>query len=80
MDNCIDLSHPIAEVLEEHPELKDILVGLGFKPLNNPAMLATVGKVTSLKTGSRLANIPLNDIKATLFANGYEVKEEQDDK
>lgn len=75
MDNCIDLSQPIAEVLEEHPELKDILVGLGFKPLNNPAMLVTVGKVTSLKTGSRLANIPLNDIKAILFANGYEVKE-----
>ena len=43
------------------------------QPLSNPAMLNTVGKVTSLKAGSKLANIPLDKIKQTLIFNGYDV-------
>ena len=52
--NTIDLSQPVATIIKEHPEVKDLLIGLGFKPLSNPAMLNTVGKVTSLKAGSKL--------------------------
>ena len=70
--NTIDLSKPVAQTLKEHPEVKDILVDLGFKPLANPAMLNTVGKVTSLKAGSKLAKIPLETIIKTLEFNGYE--------
>ena len=73
MNNIIDLSKPVAEVLKEHPEIKELLIDLGFKPLANPAMLNTVGKVTSLKTGSKMAGVPLDDIKKTLIFNGYEV-------
>ncbi|MGT2637350.1 DUF1858 domain-containing protein [Streptococcus ratti] len=73
MNNTIDLSKPVAEVLKEHPEIKELLIDLGFKPLANPAMLNTVGKVTSLKTGSKMAGVSLDDIKKTLIFNGYEV-------
>lgn len=73
--NCIDLKKPVAEVIAEHPELKELLIDIGFKPLANPVMLNTVGKVTSLTTGSRLAKIPLEKIKSTLLFNGYEIKE-----
>lgn len=51
MNNTIDLSKPVAQTIKEHPEVKDILVELGFKPLANPAMLNTVGKVTTLLAG-----------------------------
>lgn len=61
--NTIDLSQPVAKTLQQHPEIKDLLIELGFKPLSNPAMLNTVGKVTSLKAGSKLANVPLDTIK-----------------
>lgn len=73
MNNIIDLSKPVAEVLKEHPETKELLIDLGFKPLANPAMLNTVGKVTSLKTGSKMTGVSLDDIKKTLTFNGYEV-------
>ena len=63
----------VATIIKEHPEVKDLLIDLGFKPLSNPAMLNTVGKVTSLKAGSKLANIPLDKIKKTLLFNGYDV-------
>lgn len=78
--NTIDLSKPVAQTLKEHPEVKDILVDLGFQPLANPAMLNTVGKVTSLKAGSKLAKIPLETIIKTLEFNGYEVIGGNDDR
>ncbi|EFQ56594.1 hypothetical protein HMPREF9176_1354 [Streptococcus downei F0415] len=74
MTNTIDLSKTVAKTLEEHPELKEILIDLGFKPLANPLMLKTLGQATSLKAGSKLAKIPLEKIKQTLEFNGYEVK------
>ena len=71
--NTIDLSKPVAQTLKEHPEVKDILVDLGFKPLANPAMLNTVGKEPRLKAGSKLAKSLLETIIKTLEFNGYEV-------
>ena len=55
MDNIIDVSIPVAEVVDKHPEVLEILVELGFKPLANPLMRNTVvvkyhsNRVLSLK-------------------------------
>ena len=38
MDNVIDVSIPVAQVIDQHPEVLDLLVELGFKPLANPIM------------------------------------------
>lgn len=73
MDNIIDVTVPVAEVVDKHPEVLDILVDLGFKPLANPIMRNTLGRKTSLKMGSKLAGIIIEDIVASLEANGYEV-------
>ncbi|MGT2802640.1 DUF1858 domain-containing protein [Streptococcus henryi] len=73
MNNIIDINLPVAEILKQNPELKDLFVQLGFKPLANSAMLNTVGKVTSLKKGSKLAGISLDKIVKTLEFNGYDV-------
>ena len=71
--NTIDLNLPVAEIINQHPEVKEILVELGLKPLANPAMLNTVGKVTSLRTGSKMTKVPLDRIQQVLECNGYEV-------
>lgn len=73
MNNIIDINLPVAKILKQNPELKDLFVQLGFKPLANSAMLNTVGKVTSLKKGSKLAGISLDKIVKTLEFNGYDV-------
>ena len=73
MDNIIDVTVPVAEVVDKHPEVLDVLVDLGFKPLANPIMRNTLGRKTSLKMVSKLAGIKIEDIVATLEANGYEV-------
>ena len=73
MDNVIDLSIPVAEVIEKQPEVLDVLVELGFTPLANPVMRNTVGRVISKKKGAGMNGIDLDKIKQTLELNGYEV-------
>ena len=67
MDNIIDVSIPVAEVVDKHPEVLEILVELGFKPLANPLMRNTVGRKVSLKQGSKLEGTPL--LWTRLFAH-----------
>lgn len=74
MDNMIDLTIPVAQVLEEHPELLRLLVDLGFKPLSNPVMLNTAGKVVSIQQGAKLIQVPIDKIIQELEWNGYQVK------
>ena len=73
MDNVIDVSIPVAQVIDQHPEVLDLLVKLGFKPLANPIMRNTVGRKVSLKQASKLEGTPMEKIVRTLEANGYEV-------
>ena len=73
MDNKIDVSIPVAQVIDQHPEVLDLLVELGFKPLANPIMRNTVGRKVSLKQVSKLEGTPMEKIVRTLEANGYEV-------
>ena len=73
MDNVIDVSIPVAQVIDQHPEVLDLLVELGFKPLANPIMRNTVGRKVSLKQGSKFEGTPMEKIVRTLEANGYEV-------
>ena len=63
----------LAQVIDQHPEVLDLLVELGFKPLANPIMRNTVGRKVSLKQGSKLEGTPMEKIVRTLEANGYEV-------
>lgn len=71
--NRIDLSAPVAQVIEEHPEVLAILVDLGFTPLSNPLMRQTVGKKVSLQQGAKMRGIDLARIQSTLEWNGYDV-------
>lgn len=71
--NCIDFNLPVAQVVDEHPEVLEILVELGFKPLANPIMRNTVGRKVSIKQGAKLNGLDLSVIQRTLEYNGYEV-------
>lgn len=73
MENQVDLNRPVKQVLDSYPELLDILVDLGFKPLANPAMRQSVGKVVTLKQGCKLINLPLEQLVNELQWNGYTV-------
>ncbi|QOQ78631.1 DUF1858 domain-containing protein [Aerococcus urinaeequi] len=73
MENQVDFNRPVKQVLDSYPELLDILVDLGFKPLANPAIRQSVGKVVTLKQGCKLINLPLEQLVNELQWNGYTV-------
>ena len=74
MENIVDLNLPVAQTIAQHPELKELLIDLGFKPLANPLMLKTMGAITPLKKGAELIHLPLEKLVQTLEWNGYTVK------
>ena len=76
--NSIYLEDSVYTTITEHPEVKDLLVEIGSKPLNQPQMVHTVGRITNLIKGSKIAKVPLETIVETLEMNGYIVKESRD--
>lgn len=73
MENHIDLNKPVKQLIDTHPELIDILVDIGFKPLANPKMRQSVGKIVTLKQGCKLINLPLKELINELQWNGYTI-------
>lgn len=76
--NTIYLEDSVYKTLQHHPEVKELLIELGFKSLSQPQMVQTVGRITSLKKGSKIAKIPLDSIIRQLELNGYIVKESRE--
>lgn len=74
MDNVIDFKIPVYKVLEKNPELKQLLVEAGFKPLMDQKMLHSVGRLVNLNQGVKKINISIGDLVTKLEWNGYEVK------
>ncbi|MBG9987511.1 DUF1858 domain-containing protein [Aerococcaceae bacterium DSM 111176] len=74
MKNEIDLSIPVNDTLKKNPEILDLLVDIGFKPLKNPAMRESVGRLVTLNKGCDMINIPVSQLVQELEWNGYTVK------
>lgn len=70
----IDGNQTVFELIQAHPELKEILVNLGFTPLNNDAMLNTMGRMMPLHKGAEQIKLAPEKLKETLRAHGFELK------
>ena len=45
MEKILDLDKNVAELCAQYPELKQIMVGLGFKEIIKPLALNTMGRI-----------------------------------
>lgn len=61
-------------LIQENPELKDVLVNLGFTPLNDPKMLNTVGRMMSLNNGAKQIKLDREALKAGLREANFELE------
>ena len=73
MTKVIDLETTVFTLVQQYPELKEILLNLGFSEIVNPIMFNTMGKIMTLKKGSKVKKIPLDQIIKTLEEKGFEV-------
>ena len=44
----LDLRHSVHDLVNQYPDLKDILHGLGFTEITNPMMLDSVGRIMNI--------------------------------
>lgn len=71
----IDINDTVYHLIQQYPELKAVLVQLGFTPLQNEKMLQTVGRMMPLKKGAEQIGLPQADLFAALEENGFQPKE-----
>ena len=76
MNQIIDLNQNVYDVVKKNPEIIDLLVELGFKPLKNPVMLKSIGRTTSIKQGAKLIGLSLDEINKNLEWNGYTIQDD----
>lgn len=72
----INVNDKMHTIIKSDEKLKEIFFELGFSDLVKPGMLQTVGRMVSLKDGSRLRKIDLEYIVEELKKKGYEVVDE----
>lgn len=65
----------VYDLIQENPELKEVLVNLGFTPLNNDKMLNTVGRMMSLNNGAKQIKLDREKLQAGLNEAGFELQE-----
>lgn len=71
----IDGNRTVYDLIQEYPELKPILVKIGFKPLNNDKMLNTVGRMMPLNSGAKQIKLSFKDLKAALQKEGFDLQD-----
>lgn len=71
MENTIDFSRTVYELVQEHPDLREILYDLGFREIARDAVLNSLGRTMTIPGGARLRNIPMSRILSALHQVGY---------
>lgn len=73
MEKQIDLKKSVFELVKTYPELKEVLVELGFKDIVLPGMLETAGRIMTIEKGAKMKQFDIKDIIKKLEDKGYKV-------
>ena len=74
MGKVLDLRKNLYTLCEEYPEVKDVMVSLGFSEVAKPMMLNTMGKFMTIPKGAAARSIPLDSIIKAFEAVGFTVE------
>lgn len=72
----INGNKPVYDLIEEHPELREVLVDLGFEPLANDMMLNTAGRMMHLNGGAKRIYLDREELEKGLNKAGYTLEDE----
>ena len=73
MKKLIDLNRTVFELVQDYPELVEIMAKLGFTEITKKPVLNSVGKLMTIPKGAKMKNIPMMDVVTALMANGFEL-------
>ena len=73
MEKILDLKKTVAELVEENPEVSEIMAGIGFKEITNPVALNVMGRIMTIPRGAAVKGIELSKVIAAFEERGYQV-------
>ncbi|MDD5850054.1 MAG: DUF438 domain-containing protein [Firmicutes bacterium] len=74
MEKILDMTKSVAALVDEYPEVRDILKELGFTEITNPIALKLMGKSMTIPRGAAVKNIPMEQVAAAFRERGYELR------
>ena len=68
----------IYDLINKYPDVKDIMVKLGFKDITKPGMMQSVGKVMTIEKGAKIKRIEWEIIDEMFKEHGYLIIKEDE--
>lgn len=78
MAKRINLEHTVYQLVNQYPELAEVMKQLGFADIANKAMLNSVGKFMTIPKGAKMKRIPMEHVISVLKQNGFEIETTED--
>ncbi|PWL45227.1 MAG: hypothetical protein DBY44_00475 [Veillonellaceae bacterium] len=75
MKKIVNLNKTVYDLVQEFPEVKDILASLGFSKITSPMALKVMGRVMTLPKGAAMMGIPMETIIRAFASRGLTVKD-----
>jgi len=72
----INLDQTIFTILNQYPELIEILYDFGFTQIKLPGMIQSAGRFMTLRKGCEMRKLDINFLIKTLLKSGYKVKKD----
>jgi hypothetical protein len=67
----ISIHTSLAELIKTYPEIKEILLSLGYEKIESPLILKTVGRLMTLNKFSELNDISMEHLKNVFARHGF---------
>lgn len=74
----IDFSKSLYELVSQYPEMKEIMLGIGFNEITKPGMLQTAGRYMTIPKGAKMKKIPLETIIQAFEEAGFQIVGEKE--
>lgn len=74
----IDFSKSLYELVSQYPEMKEIMLGIGFNEMTKPGMLQTAGRYMTIPKGAKMKKIPLETIIQAFEEAGFQIVGERE--
>lgn len=69
----LNLKKTVAELVNEYPEVSEIMVDLGFKDITSSAAMKFMGKVMTIPKGAAIKGIPMDKVIAAFEDKGFHI-------
>lgn len=73
----ISLQDTVYDIIKKHPEVREILIGLGFTPLRDDAMLNTAGRMMTIGRAAKQFGFSYENIVKAMNIHGFTLKEKE---